>query len=145
MAESDGDSVGRIIGPRHGGKVQDTANHFHDLFLFCPTVTDYRLLDLQRRVFINLQTAAISAEQGNAASLRNGYTGGDIRVKEKLLYGHTFGMKAADQLLHIGIDLIQTGRERRVSRRGDHTAVDQLLLIVHGVYDPKANRRDSRV
>ena len=145
MAERNGDRVGRVIRSRHGGKIQDTANHFHNLLLFCPTVADHRLLDLQRRIFIDLQTAAISAEQGNAASLRNGYTGGDIRVKEKLLYCHAFRMKAADQLLHIGIDLIQTGRERRVSGGSDHTAVDKLLLIVYGIYDPKANCRNSRV
>ena len=69
MAERDSDSVRRVVRLRHGLQGKDAAHHVHDLLFVRTAVTDDRLLDLQRRVFIDLQPGLIAREQDDAAAM----------------------------------------------------------------------------
>lgn len=70
MAQRDGDSVRRVVRLRHRLQRQDAAHHVHDLLFVRAAVSDDRLLDLQRCVFVDLQPGLIAREQNDAAAVR---------------------------------------------------------------------------
>ena len=49
----------------------------------------------------------------DAAGVGHGDAGGQVRVEEQLLDGDDIRLQLADQVLHIGADLVQPPGERR--------------------------------
>ena len=57
--------------------------------------------------------------QQHAAGVGHGDAGGQVRVEEQLLDGDDIRLQLADQVLHIGADLVQPPGERQPRRGGD--------------------------
>lgn len=95
MAQRNGDSVRRVVRPRHRLQRQDAAHHVHDLLFVRAAVSDDRLLDLQRRVFIDLQPGLMAREQNDAAAVGNGDAGRDIRIENSSSTAITSGWNCA--------------------------------------------------
>lgn len=93
MAEGNGQRVGCIIGARNGLEVQQRTGHFHNLFLLSAAVTDNRLLDLQRGIFINSHILLGTGQQNDAACMTNLNACGDIGIEKQLLDGHGIGLE----------------------------------------------------
>jgi len=145
MAERDGDGVRRVVRLRHGLQGQDAAHHVHDLLFVRTAITDDRLLDLQRRVFIDLQPGLIAREQDDAAAMGNGDAGRDIRIEKQLLDRHHFRVKLRDEFIQVAVDLVEPAGQLRFGRRRDHAAGQQTLAALFRVQHCEADRGNAGV
>ena len=121
------------------------AYHVHDLLFVRAAVTDDRLLDLQRRIFIDLQPCLIAREQNDAAPVGDGDAGRNIGVEKQFLHCHRFRMKLRNEFVQVAIDLIESARELRFGRCRDHTAGQQPLTALVRIQHCEADRCDTGV
>lgn len=116
MAECDGDGIRRIIWFRDRLQGQDAAHHIHNLLFVRAAVTNDCLLDLQRRVFIDLQPGLVAREQNDATAVGNGDAGRDIRIKKQLLDRHHLRVELRDEFVQVAVDLVEPARQLRFGR-----------------------------
>ena len=145
MTQRDGNGVRRVVRLRDCLQGQDAPHHVHDLLFVRAAVTDDCLLDLQRRIFIDLQPCLIAREQNDAAPVGDGDAGRDIGVEKQLLHRHRFRMKLRNEFVQVAIDLIESARELRFGRCRDHTAGQQPLTALVRIQNREANRSDPRI
>ena len=119
MAQGQGQGVRGVVGPGDGFQVQQAAGHVHHLALFCLAVAHHRHLHLGGGVLVERDPALFRRVQQHAAGVGHGDAGGQVRVEEQLLDGDDIRLQLADQVLHIGADLVQPPGERQPRRGGD--------------------------
>ena len=81
MTDGERDGVRGVVRPRYRGKPADALDHLHDLLLLRPAVADHGLLDLQRRILVDLDPGLSAGQKDHAASMGNGNAGRDVGVE----------------------------------------------------------------
>ena len=127
MAQGQGQGVRGVVGPGDGFQVQQAAGHVHHLALFRLAVAHHRHLHLGGGVLVERDPALFRRVQQHAAGVGHGDAGGQVRVEEQLLDGDDIRLQLADQVLHIGADLVQPPGERQPRRGGEGCRLSTFL------------------
>ena len=139
VAQRNGQRIGSVIGTGNGFQAQQRTGHFHDLLLLGAAITNDRLLDLQRRIFINGHILLGTGQQNDPACMTDLNTGGDIGIKKQLLDGYRIRLEGVQQSVHILIDLGQPLGKRGAGSRGDCTVAEIFIfasiMVDHAVAD----------
>ena len=107
MAERYSHGIRRVV--RLGRRVQPeyALYHVYDLALLRASVAHNGLLYLERCVLIHRQPRVIAGQEYNSPALSHRDAGGDVGVEEQLLDGDHVRLQLADQVLHVGADLVE--------------------------------------
>ena len=93
MAQSKSNGICGVIRLWSGFQGAEPLDHLHHLMLFCPAIADNGLLDLQRRIFVYLQSMLLAGKQNHASAVCNGDTRCNIGIKKKLFNGNAVRRK----------------------------------------------------
>ena len=134
MADCQGDCVSRVVRPGNRRQRAESADHFHHLSLFRPSISGNGLLNLHGSVFKNRYPGMFTGQQNNTASVRNRDSGSNIIRKEKFFNGNGIRRKHLQQFREISINSAQAGGETCVGGSCNYTAFFEsktVALIGH--------------
>ena len=107
MAERECYGVRRVVRLWRRGEIADAFDHVHDLSLLGPAVAHHRLLDLKRRILVDLHTLLLTGQQNHAPPVGDRNAGGNIGVEEQLLNRNGVRLEKIKQLQHIVVNLFK--------------------------------------
>lgn len=144
MGQGTGEGVGGI-GRGQAGQLEHPLHHVADLVLGRAAVADHRLLDLQRRVFVDAEPATGQRRDRCAARLTQQQGRAGVDVDEDDLADGDLGPVLADQRDDAFMDPAQPFRQGAVA--ADDDAAGQVLQAAAGVLldDPEAGTAQPRV
>ncbi len=121
-ADGDGQGVGRVVGLRRLGQIEDLRDHVDDLLLVGLAVARDVLLDLHRRALDEPEAVLGRRQEHDAARLADGDGRRDVAVEEELLDAHDVGLVLLDQRIELVVDLHEAVLHLHL-RRGEDGAV----------------------
>ena len=128
MRQSDGNSVGRIIGFGDFFELQDILHHELNLRFFGFAVTGERGFHLQWRVVKDRETGLGAGEDDDSPSGPDVDDGFGVVREEEIFDGHGFGLVLFDLLLKEGVDEEEALLERGKSRGLKTAALEESGL-----------------
>ena len=88
-------------------KPADPLDHFHYLLFLRTAITHNRLLDLQRRVFINLHPCPLAGQQDHSPAVSYGNAGRKIGIEKQFFHRHGVGPELLNEKRQVVIDLTE--------------------------------------
>ena len=101
-------------------------DHALHLILGGCAVARHGLLDLVGRVLDHLAAGRFGFGQGQAAGLSHRHRRSHVRLEEHSLDHYDIRVMLSDQRPNRSLHRQESGRQRRLGRRGDHSVADRL-------------------
>src|ERR1051325_5174844 len=145
MTDGVGERIRRIMRLGNALKREEHAHHLLNLMLVDIAVTDDRLLDESRAVFMNLQACSLGYEQSDAAHLPELERDLHIRRVEGFLDRAHIRLKARYQSLQPVADFQKPQRESLARRSLDRAVFDETVTAAIAFDDTPPRRLASRI
>ena len=127
MANGHGKRIGGIVRLGDFRKVEDEPRHLLHLFFFRPAIAYHALLDLQGRVFINLQAALFAPRASKTPTrLANIDDCFCVAVEKKLFNRHRLRGIALHEKLRLIVNQLQPPAEGHACGRGNRAVIQKL-------------------
>ena len=131
MDDGDGESIGGIVGLRHGFEAKVETHHFLHLGLVSMAIAGNGHFDLVRSVLVNRHMVLFSDEQADAASFGDRDAGSDILFEKELFDGHDLGVVKIDNFVQRIVDVFETVGQRSAGRSRNDAVIKSLVPFDH--------------